>query len=254
MRRFYIEPSEVSKSSLTIGGTEAHHIKNVLRLKPGDPLKLFDGTGHEYEAVICSMEAGTIAVKIQRKVRPDPTASIRITVAQAFLKEKKLDDLVRKLSELGIAAWIPFFSERSIARPTKERLAGRIPRWKRIATEAMKQCQRKTMLEVHEAQTFEELLKLSEPYDLKLLFWENKAVPFKPDVNLMQHCPLDSIMIMLGPEGGFTDQEIETARQKGFLIAGLGPRILRAETATLAAATLIQYLFGDMGSGTIEPK
>ena len=118
----------------------------------------------------------------------------------------------------------------------------------------MKQCRRKTMLEVHEAQTFEELLKLSEPYDLKLLFWEDKAVPFHPDIDLTQRCPLDSIMIMLGPEGGFTDQEIKIARQNGFLTAGLGPRILRAETATLAAATLIQYLFGDMGSGPIEPK
>ncbi len=254
MRRFYIEPSKVSPSSLTIGGAEAHHIKNVLRLKSGDPLKLFDGTGYEYDAVICAMEAETIVVKIQRKIQPEPVPGLRITVAQAFLKEKKLDDLVRKLSELGIATWIPFFSERSIARPTKKRLAGRILRWKRIATEAMKQCQRKTMLEVHDAQTFAELLKLSESYDLKLLFWEHKAVPFNPNIDLTQHHPLNSIMIMLGPEGGFTDQEIETARQYGFLTAGLGPRILRAETATLAAVTLLQYLFGDMGSGASEPK
>ena len=109
MRRFYIEPSKLSKSSLTIGGSEAHHIKNVLRLKPGDPLKLFDGTGYEYDAVIFHMEAETIVVKILRKIQPDPAPGLRITVAQAFLKEKKLDDLVRKLSELGIAAWVPFF-------------------------------------------------------------------------------------------------------------------------------------------------
>lgn len=254
MRRFYIEPSAVAKSSLTIGGTEAHHIKNVLRLKPGERLKLFDGTGCEYDAVICVMEADTIGLEIQRKIQPDPAAGVQITVAQAFLKEKKLDDLVRKLSELGITTWIPFFSERSIARPNKERLAGRILRWKRIATEAMKQCRRKTLLEVHEAHTFDEILKSSEPYDLKILFWENKAVPFNHDSNLTPHCPVTSIMIMLGPEGGFSDLEIETARQSGFLTAGLGPRILRAETATLAAVTLIQYLFGDMGSGAGEPK
>ncbi|CAB1063635.1 16S rRNA (uracil(1498)-N(3))-methyltransferase (EC [Olavius sp. associated proteobacterium Delta 1] len=247
MRHVYIDPAAAKKRLVTIEGAEAHHIKNVLRLRPGDQLKLFDGTGNEYLAVISSIDADNMEVEIQHKLKPDLGAAARVIVAQAFLKEKKMDDLVRKLSELGIAGWIPFFSQRSIARPDKERLAGRDKRWKRIATEALKQCRRKKMLEISDALAFDEVLELSKPCDLKIVFWENEAAPLTQDIGTKTGIPLKSIMVMLGPEGGFTEQEIEAARQNGFVTAGLGPRILRAETATLAASTLVQYLFGDMG-------
>jgi len=248
MRLFYIDPSAAINPLVTIEGSEAHHIKNVLRLKPGDQLKLFDGTGYEYEAVINNLDAEKVDVKIQRKIQCPVGSGARILVAQAFLKEKKMDDLVRKLTELGIAGWIPFFSQRSIARPDKKRLAGRSQRWERISTEALKQCRRKNMLEISEAVTFDEVLGLSKNSDLKIVFWENETTLINRGFGPESDNLLNSIMVMLGPEGGFTGQEIERARQAGFVTAGLGPRILRAETATLAAGTLIQYLFGDMGS------
>jgi 16S rRNA (uracil1498-N3)-methyltransferase len=254
MRLFYIDPSAATKPLVTIEGSEAHHIKNVLRLKPGDHIELFDGTGYEYEAVISSLDAEKVEVEIRRKLQSNVSSGARIMVAQAFLKEKKMDDLVRKLSELGIARWIPFFSQRSIARPDKERLVARTQRWKRIAVEAMKQCRRKNMLEISDALTFDEVLKLSKPCDLKIAFWENEAVPLGRDMATKPGSTLKSIMVMLGPEGGFTEQEIDMARQSGFVTAGLGPRILRAETATLAASTLIQYLYGDIGPGVDQPE
>jgi 16S rRNA (uracil1498-N3)-methyltransferase len=254
MRLFFIDPSAASEPTVAIEGSEAHHIKNVLRLKPGDPIKLFDGTGHEYVAVIAAVHAEKVEAKIRHRTRSNINPGARIVVAQAFLKEKKMDDLVRKLSELGIAEWIPFFSERSVARPDKERLANRTRRWKRIATEAMKQCRRKTMLEVSEAQTFDNILELGESADLKIVFWENENTPLSRETGLNSKSPWKSIMVMLGPEGGFTRREIEMARQSGFFTAGLGPRILRAETATLAASTLVQYLFGDIGPKLFEPK
>jgi 16S rRNA (uracil1498-N3)-methyltransferase len=248
MRHFYIDPTGAIQSLINIEGSEAHHIKNVLRLKPGDPLKLFDGTGSEYEAVIRNFDGETVKVEIQRKLRIPVISGVRILVAQAFLKEKKMDDLVRQLTELGIAGWIPFFSQRSIARPEKKRLAGRIQRWNRIATEALKQCRRKNMPEISKSLSFDEMLKYSEKCDLKIVFWENETAPVTREFGSKTDHPLKSIMIMLGPEGGFTEQEIERARQAGFVTAGLGPRVLRAETATLTACALIQYLFGDMGS------
>jgi 16S rRNA (uracil1498-N3)-methyltransferase len=248
MRHFYLDPSEATKSSLYIKGSEAHHIKNVLRLKPGDHLKLFDGAGYEYEAVISNFDGEAVAVEIQRKRRIPVISGARIFVAQAFLKEKKMDDLVRKLTELGIAGWIPFFSQRSIARPDKRRLDGRIQRWNRIATEALKQCRRKNMLEISRSLSFDEVLEFGKNHDLKIVFWENETVPVSRELSSKIDHPLKSILVMLGPEGGFANQEIEKARRAGFVTAGLGPRILRAETATLAACALIQYLFGDMGS------
>lgn len=254
MRLFYIDPIAATKPLATIEGAEAHHIKNVLRLQPGNQLKLFDGTGNEYEAVVSRLHADKVEVEIQHNFQTNVSAGARIMVAQAFLKEKKMDDLVRKLSELGIAGWIPFFSQRSIARPDKDRLAGRVRRWKRIATAALKQCRRNNMLEISDALTFDEVLKLSQPCDLKIVFWENEAIPLKRDIGAQTGNPLNSIMVMLGPEGGFTEQEIDMARQNGFVTAGLGPRILRAETAILAASTLVQYLYGDMGPHTTRSK
>lgn len=247
MRRFFIHPTAVNKPLAILEGSEAHHIKNVLRLKPGDRIKLVDGTGWEYEAAIKTLNAEKVELEIRHEFQTPVTAGVRILVAQAFLKEKKMDDLVRKLSELGIAGWIPFFSNRSIARPDKNRLVGRAHRWERIAAQAVKQCRRSDMLRIYEALSFSEVLQFSKSCDLKMVFWENETAPLNPDLGLKGLGSLKRILLMLGPEGGFTEQEIETARQAGFAIAGLGPRILRAETATLAACTLIQYIYGDMG-------
>lgn len=246
MRYFFIEPSLVTGPVASITGTEAHHIKNVLRLKPGDGLKLFDGTGFEYEALIIGVSAKDVAVKIQRKLEAAAPPGARIIVAQAFLKEKKMDDLVRKLCELGVARWMPFFSQRAIPKPDARRLADRCRRWQRIATEAVKQCRRIDMPRIGDALSFEEILDFSDGCDLKLVFWENETRRLTKGLASEDNFP-QKIMVMLGPEGGFSEQEINMVWNRGFISAGLGPRILRAETATIAAVTLVQYLFGDMG-------
>jgi len=247
MRYFFIEPSAATDPVVSITGSEAHHIKNVLRLKPGDSLKLFDGTGYEYDAVISGISAKAVAVEIRKRIRAAPPSDVQIIVAQAFLKEKKMDDLVRKLCELGVTRWIPFFSERSIARPDAQRLAGRSQRWNRIATEAVKQCRRIDTLQIGDALSFEKALELGSRCDLRIVFWENETSLLVKNVPSRAN-PIKEVLVMLGPEGGFTDQEIKKLLNCGFQSAGLGPRILRAETATIAAVTLIQYLYGDMGA------
>ena len=194
------------------------------------------------------MSARKVDVEIQRKRKAALNYGVQITVAQAFLKEKKMDDLVRKLCELGVARWIPFFSQRSIARPDKRRLAGRTQRWRRIATEALKQCRRIDTPEIGEALSFESVLDFSKSCDLKILFWENETNPLSQNFGSDRQPAIEKILVMLGPEGGFTKHEVERAENCGFVVAGLGPRILRADTATLAACTLVQYLFGDMGA------
>ena len=246
MRYFFIEPTRVTGPVVSITGPEAHHIKTVLRLKPGDGLKLFDGTGFEYEAVITSVSVKEVTVEIQRKLKAAAPSGVQIIVAQAFLKEKKMDDLVRKLCELGVAHWVPFFSQRSIARPDAKRLAGRSQRWQRIATEALKQCRRIDTPQIADALSFEEIMDFSQNCDLRIVFWENESSLLTADLASKDN-PAKKILLMLGPEGGFTDQEIKRLQNGGFVSAGLGPRILRAETATIAAATLVQYLYGDMG-------
>jgi 16S rRNA (uracil1498-N3)-methyltransferase len=246
MRYFFIDPSVTMDPIVSITGSEAHHIKTVLRLKPGDGLKLFDGTGYEYDGSIVSVSAKAVTVEIRARIKAAAPSGVKIVVAQAFLKEKKMDDLVRKLCELGVSLWIPFFSQRAIARPDAKRLAGRAQRWSRIATEAVKQCRRIDAPRIGDALSFEDLLIFSDSFDAKVVFWENEAQPLSPEI-YVEDDPIKKLLVMLGPEGGFTDQEIEQALNYGFKSAGLGPRILRAETATIAAVTLVQYIFGDMG-------
>lgn len=253
MRHFYIDSSPAINSVVVIRQSEAHHVKNVLRLNPGDSIKLFDGNGFEYEAVIKEMSVAKVTVEIRNKIWATLRSGVQIVVAQAFLKEKKMDELVRKLCELGVARWIPFFSQRAIARPDANRLAGRARRWHRIAAEALKQCRRVDLPEISAALSLDEVLEFSKTCDLSIVFWENESTPLRSDIESNEKHPVKKILLMLGPEGGFTPQEVEMAQNSGFVVAGLGPRILRAETATLAAVTLVQYLFGDMGKRADYP-
>ena len=156
-----------------------------------------------------------------------------------------MDGLVRQLSELGIVKWIPFIAERSVPRPDKKQLLARTKRWEKIAKEALKQCRRGRIMEIGETVTFEEMLDLSQFCDLKVAFWEDELQPVH--ANLLESGEkINTVFALIGPEGGFTQKEIEKAEHRGFITVGLGPRILRAETATVAACVLLQYLFGDM--------
>ncbi len=246
MRRFFIKQSETAVPISVITGSDARHIKKALRLKPGDIITLFDGAGSEYEARIISLSADSVNVSIMRSFPSTTESPIQIIVAQAFLKQRKMDNLVRQLTELGITKWVPFISRRSVPRPDNKRLAVRTNRWKKISKEALKQCNRGRIMEIWPTVSFEDTFNISKQSNLKIAFWENESKP----VNLalaQSNKHFNNIFIMIGPEGGFTSQEIEKVKACGFITAALGPRILRAETATIAASVLIQYLFGDMG-------
>jgi 16S rRNA (uracil1498-N3)-methyltransferase len=251
--RFYIEPFKGKSTKAFIKGPDVKHIKNVLRLKPGDKIVLFDGAGLEYEAVIDKVSSVTVEVAITRCFPTKAESSVQIIVAQAFLKDKKMDRLVRQLVELGITRWVPFWAERSIPRPDQNRISKRIQRWEKIASEALKQCRRGVFMKIGPIVSFKEILNLGKPCGLKIAFWENETQPID---SAMLSCPVhgDKIFIMMGPEGGFTHEEIKVARACGFVTATLGPRILRAETATIAACSLMQYLFGDMGKNILTKK
>jgi 16S rRNA (uracil1498-N3)-methyltransferase len=245
MRRFYIEQSEAFRDKVVIKGDDARHIINALRLGIGDMITLFDGTGHEYISRIDGTGSGKVDISVLERIIAKTESCVKITIAQAFLKEKKMDILVRQLTELGIARWFPFISERSVARPDKKRIESRIKRWKRISKESLKQCKRSVLPEIGELLDFKDMLKLGKKYNNKVVFWENETKPL--DSSIISTEVDDNILVLIGPEGGFSEDEIMSAKEKGFVTAALGPRILKAETASVAACTLLQYLFGDMG-------
>jgi len=247
MRYFFIKQSDLAGSKAVVKGSDAHHIKNVLRLKPGDKIGLFDGTGLNYETRIVTLLPKSIEVSVIRSFPSTTESNVQITVAQALLKDRKMDLLVRQLTELGITRWIPFIAKRSVPRPDNKRLFTRTERWKKIAQEALKQCKRCCSPEIGTTVSFEDVLNLGKDSDLKIVFWEEESKPVNKDLSVSNVKSPEKIFILLGPEGGFTLKEVENAKASGFITASLGPRILRAETATIAACTLLQYLFGDMG-------
>jgi 16S rRNA (uracil1498-N3)-methyltransferase len=246
MRRFFINPLEIGRTSPAIRGQDVLHIRKVLRLQQGDRLVLLDGQGYEYEAAILEIFDDHILVNILRKYQTDTESPVRITVMQAFLKEKKMDMLIRALTEIGISTWAPVFCEHSISRPDEKRQSSRIERWKEIARESIKQCRRSIPTEILAPMTYHQAVYSSSEADLKFIFWENAILPLKESKNSNVIKPLN-ITILLGPEGGFSQKEIEHAISSGFVKVSLGPRILRAETAAIAACVLIQHIYGDLG-------
>jgi len=247
MRRFFIEQSKITSTKIFITGSDAAHIKKVLRMKSGDRIGLFDGRGFEYKARIENLLAGGIEVSITKRFLSASESPVQIIVAQALLKDKKMDILARQLTEIGAAGLIAFTSIRSVPRPDKKRLSARRKRWEKIAIEALKQCGRGYVTEIGETITFNDIIKIDNECDLKIVFWENESKPISDAVQQVHVRHYRKILAVLGPEGGFTEKEIEDARACGFVTASLGPRILRAETAAVAACTILQYLFGDMG-------
>lgn len=245
MRDFFIEQLDPEDATPAITGSDARHIRTVLRLKPGDKIGLFDGKGFKYLAEIVALSPGKVDVSIIRSLPSIPESLVQITMAQGFLKERKMDRLVRQLSELGVSKWIPFFATRSVSRPDKKQLSARTKRWKKIAKEAVKQCKRGRIMEIGETTSFEDMLILAQSCDLKIVFWEDELQPVNAKFHGAPNA-IKTVFALLGPEGGFTQAEIERAEHFGFITAGLGPRILRAETATVAACVLLQHLFGDM--------
>ncbi len=250
-RRFKIDAREIVKDACVVRNPDANHIVNVLRLKAGDRVVLFDGTGREYEAVIAEILHGEVRLAIEKSRRCQVESPVQITLAQGYLKDKKMDPLIRQLTELGISRWIPFFGARSVPRPDAGRLAKRAARWQKIADEALKQCGRARAPRIETAAGFSEMLRLADASAVKLVFWEAEEAAF-PENDPVSGTDNREVFAILGPEGGLTAGEIDLARQAGFQPVSLGPRILRAETATIAAATLVQYRFGDLGIGRLH--
>ncbi|MGD8847254.1 MAG: 16S rRNA (uracil(1498)-N(3))-methyltransferase [Desulfobacteraceae bacterium] len=245
MRRFYIPANRMGKEETIITGNDAHHLRDVLRLQPDDRVVVFDGAGGEYQAQVVSVERKQIRVAMLEKLRTDTDSALQLTIAQGYLKDKKMDGLVRQLSEVGVSRWIPFSSRRSIPTPDPKRMMGRSRRWHKISLESLKQCGRSRAMSIDPVVSFGDAVKLAADYDLKIIFWEESKSKSMP-IGIQPSHPA-SVFVMIGPEGGFEAHEISHAQESGFKTVGLGPRILRAETAALAAAVMMQHTLGDMG-------
>jgi 16S rRNA (uracil1498-N3)-methyltransferase len=245
MARFYVPQPHMDKGVLRVEGTEARHIRNVLRLKTGDPVTIFDGSAKEYDGFIVDLGPSFVLVRIQKTSSPQRDSPLEITLAQSLLKGEKMDYVIQKATELGIKEIVPFFSSRSVPLLEKSKRLERQHRWERITIEASKQCGRTILPEVRPIQDYGEMLRLVPSDTLRFILWEKEGVTLKQV--LKQSAEKKKIFFVVGPEGGVSESEVEESRKTGFIPVTLGKRIVRAETASLCLLSILQYEWGDIG-------
>ena len=245
MRRFFFDPSTRSGDRVLLSEEESHHIAKVLRLKVGDSIELLDGLGGMYHAVIAGV-GRHVEVHLEGLVAREAGVGKPLWVWQAILKGEKMDTVVQKCTELGVTGLIPFQSSRCQGKLDASRVRKKHERWQRIALAACKQCLRLQTMDIDMAATYAEALGKRSDDDtvLRLLFWEEEKTTHLRDIGDINRA--DSIALMLGPEGGFSTEEVEQARLRGWRTVSLGERILRAETATISAVSIVQFLAGNV--------
>jgi 16S rRNA (uracil1498-N3)-methyltransferase len=247
-RRFYAPKLAFSPDdkSVVLDADETLHLRDVLRLHPGDEVFVFDGTGREFSCAVAAITRSSSDLTILSEVEPSrPESPLNLSLAVALLKHEKFDLVVQKATELGVNRIIPVTSDRAEVRPRSDEYAGkRIARWQRIALEAAKQSGRARVPEIAPV-SFADFTQEKAEADLALMFAERAGQSLGKVCKSFTN-PFASLVALIGPEGGWTDAEIETAREGGWMIVTLGGRIMRAETAAIAIVALLQHRFGDL--------
>lgn len=238
MPRFFMEPP--IHDPVVITGEDARHISLSLRMKVGEALTICDGEGYDYDCEIEEIDPTQVIARIKEKVTSRSEPSVFVTLYQGVPKSDKFETVVQKAVELGVGAIVPVMMSRCVSRPDAKSMEKKIQRWQKIAESAAKQSGRGIVPQVLPCISYEKALK--EAKGSKILFYECGGKPLTETVS-----PADrEISIFIGPEGGISGQEYELAVAVGAKVSTLGPRILRTETAPLAALTAMMLLTGNM--------
>src|SRR5882672_11277770 len=249
-RRFYAPPSAFDSSleSVTLGADEARHLRDVLRLKAGDEVYVFDGVGKEFHCRVEESGRDSAKLKIVSEVDPArPESPLQLTLAVALLKGEKFDLVVQKATELGVARVVPVVTKLADIRLRDDTdAAKRVARWQRIALEAAKQSGRAVVPEISGPVAFTSLIRDAAPQKLNSLLFSERDGRSLLEATESLPTNTSTVTALVGSEGGWTDEELEAARGSGWTIVTLGGRTLRAETAAIAVATLLQHLAGDL--------
>lgn len=245
MHRIRLNSTPQHDTCVTLSATQAHYVARVLRLRVGDTIAAFDGTGHEWCLRLIRVSGKRVEAEIIAAQLANTTALTPVILGQALPKSAKMDLIVEKCSELGLTTLVPLYTERTVVRETPERLPARVARWQRIAEAAAKQCGRHTLLDVQAPQSLADFCRHSPMLAAKILCWEGERQGGIRQI-LEPLRDAGSYVVLIGPEGGWTGAEVELARTHGFVPVSLGPRVLRTETAAIAITSLIRYSRGDL--------
>ncbi len=232
----YVPPERITGNSAFVSNKdEQHHLARALRKKPGDAVQFVDGEGWIYDGVLVRLKP-EIEIEILDRRRDRETESPEVTLAPSLLKGTRLDTVVEKATELGVAAILPMRSARTVAggRPAGQRL----DRWRRIALSAMKQSLRARLPRIEPVTSMEDVVGTASSYDRALIAWEEEGER-RPGLAAGLDAKARRVLLMIGPEGGFAGEEIAMAREAGMVTVSLGRARLRSDTAAIAGLALL---------------
>lgn len=241
LTRLYFPGKIVAGSQCRLPAGQAHHVQRVLRLKPGAALTLFNGEGEEYDAAILDVAKAGVTVCPGERREVDRESRLRVVLAQAVSAGDRMDYTIQKAVELGVAAIQPVVSSRSVVRLDSERGARRVAHWQAVAVAACEQCGRNRVPPVQSVKSFAAWLAEAGPDARHGLMLSPRGARRLRDLPP----PQSHVTLLAGPEGGLTPEEQQAAERAGFKPAKLGPRVLRTETAAVAALAAMQALWGD---------
>ena len=254
-RRFYASPNNIADSLVTLSIHETHHLIHVLRMTPGDEAFVFDGCGREFRCRFRKIEATQALLEIEGTLSDVVESPVQLTLAQALAKGEKFDFIIQKATELGVVSIVPLTTRFADVRLDDQQKHKRVERWRRISLEATKQCGRRRLVEITTPRTLKEFIleretAIDSEIHRTLLFSEQGGIPIG---EALADLPSPAqICALVGPEGGWSDDELEAMTGCGCRAVTLGPRVLRTETAALVAITLIQHTLGDLSRRVVE--
>lgn len=252
MQRYFVSPDQFKESTVDISGEDARHISRVMRGKNGDKLIVSDGISREALVEITAIDSGVVTAAVLEHLEMTHEPAVKVTVAQSLPKGDKMETVIQKCTEIGAISFVPFISERTIVQYDAKKESKRLERWNKIAKEAAEQSHRNTVPEVTQPLTWKQLLPTFKNYDAVYFCYEKEEGLQLRDAlrPFMQDLPTDhapGVLLLVGPEGGFSEEECRQAEEAGAASTGLGRRILRCETAGMVALACILYESGEMG-------
>ena len=249
LTRVYVEAPVAAGKRLVIAGSAANHITRVLRLRSGDALTVFDGSGGEFGARIEEFRKDSVVVTVEEHRPLDRESPLPLTLAQGISRGERMDWIIQKATELGTSRIVPLFTKRSVVRLDEKQADRKLQHWRAIAIAACEQCGRNKVPELAAPIDFFDVLPADASGATRLLLSPTGDLRIEDLEDMGQNAPLNmrrGITVLIGPEGGLEDVEQEAALAAGFKAVRLGPRVLRTETAAIAALTIIQRYFGDL--------
>jgi len=242
MSRIYVNTAIAIHSEISIEGSAANHIGRVLRLKPGDEITLFNGNGGEYSATLSTIERQTVRAQVKAFNPRESESPLQITLAQGISRGERMDYTLQKSVELGVNRIIPLTTERCGVKLDEKRAAKRLLHWQGILISACEQCGRNRVPEILPITSLSHWLGEDRGNTLQLVLHHRATHSLRQLAP-----PTGEIALLIGPEGGLSENEIENASQRGFQGIQFGPRVLRTETASVAALAALQTHWGDLG-------